>query len=102
MQRTVFTSKKQEVSTQATPRIARNFSASESSLDTAADLADIGLQSIQRPQATRERVTCMWPMMDDAVPVAWSIFNDDVSTILETTLEGNAEKKLESLLSLLY
>jgi hypothetical protein len=38
--------------------------------------------------------------MDDAV--TWSSFDDDVGTILEMTLQGRAEMKLELLSTLVY
>ena len=36
-----------------------------------------------------------WPKMEDAT--AWNSFDNEISMILETTLQGNVEKRITSL-----
>ena len=104
-QRTVSTGETQEEPRQETTHSARSLSASESPQDTIGELMDaLGLQASQTSQGhhagMQRRARISWPKLED--DAAWGNFDADVSNILETTLQGNAERKMESLTNIVY
>ena len=95
----VTASETQEDPSQDTHHSTRNLSVFESSIDRTADLVeDFITNARQRPQDRRERVA--WPKMEETA--VWCSFDIDVCTILETTLQGNAERKIDTLGNLVY
>ena len=64
----------------------------------------LGLQASQTSQEhhadMQRRARIPWPKLEDEA--AFGNFDADVSNILETTLQGNAERKMESLTNIVY
>lgn len=78
----------------------RNLSVSESSQDSYDDLMEeLGLRASQGQQAERnikeKRLRIAWPKGEDEA--VWIGFDHDASMILESTMQGNVERKIETL-----
>ena len=99
-QRTEFSSgETQEVTSQDSTHSTGDLSASESSHDSRWILNDASCSeknTITTP--CKERIS--WPTMTN--DSAWKQFDDDLEIILETTMQGNVEKKLNTLSTIVY
>ena len=93
-QRTEFSSgETQEITSQDSTHSTGDLSASESSHDSRWSLNDASCSEKDTTTTQcKERVS--WPTMSD--DSAWKQFDDDLEMILETTMQGNVEKKLNT------
>ena len=100
-QRYELTSKTQEDPSQDTTLRVRNLSVSESSQDSSDDLLEeLGLRPREDQQTKENAREKRLRISEDEV--ALSGFDQDISMILESTMQGNIERKIETFTNMVY
>ncbi|CAC5355487.1 unnamed protein product [Mytilus coruscus] len=99
-QRTDSSGETQEIPSQDTNHSAKNLSASVTSHDSSQSL--IGEEHItqQRQETSHQKERIAWPKMNSEAQ--WRDLNDDLGVILETSLQGCVERRIETLTTLIY
>lgn len=104
-QRTELTDETQEDPSQDKTHRVRNLFVSESSQDSNGDLMEeLGIRAREGQQTkgnAREKILgILWPKGEDGV--LWSSSDDDVSMILDSTMQEYEERKIETLTNMVY
>ncbi|CAC5381747.1 unnamed protein product [Mytilus coruscus] len=99
-QRTDLSGETQENPSQDTNHSARNLSASVTSHDSSQSLNGEEHITQQRQETSHQKERIAWPKMNSEAQ--WRDLNDDLGVILETSLQGCVERRIETLTSLIY
>ncbi|VDI43606.1 Hypothetical predicted protein [Mytilus galloprovincialis] len=85
---------------QDTNHSARNLSASVTFHDSSQSLNDEEPIAQQRQETSHQKERIAWPKMNSEAQ--WRNLNDDLGVILETSLQGCVERRIETLTTLVY